>query len=51
VQDATAADSLRWVPLFSELPEDKLAWISNHRQEVRLAAERPVQATPGGDSW
>jgi signal transduction histidine kinase len=29
-------DILRQVPLFKELPEDKLAWISHHGEEVRL---------------
>jgi signal transduction histidine kinase len=36
VQGATVADTLRRVPLFKGLPEDKMAWISDHGQEVRL---------------
>jgi signal transduction histidine kinase len=36
VQGATVADTLRQVPLFSRLPEDKLAWIADHGQEIRL---------------
>jgi signal transduction histidine kinase len=36
VQGATVADTLRRVPLFSALPDDKLAWISDHGQEVRF---------------
>jgi signal transduction histidine kinase len=36
VQGATVADTLRRVPLFSDLPEDKLAWISDHGREIRL---------------
>jgi signal transduction histidine kinase len=38
VQGATVAGTLRRVPLFSRLPEDKLAWISDHGQEIRLEA-------------
>ena len=38
MQRATVADTLRRVPLFSELPEDKLAWISDHGQELELDA-------------
>jgi signal transduction histidine kinase len=30
------ADALRRVPLFKELPEGKLAWISDHGEEIRL---------------
>ncbi|HEX6710908.1 MAG TPA: ATP-binding protein [Rubrobacter sp.] len=33
---AAVIDTLRRVPLFSGLPEDKLAWISNLGEEVRL---------------
>jgi signal transduction histidine kinase len=36
VQGATVVDILRRVPLFKELPEDKLAWISDHGEEIRL---------------
>jgi signal transduction histidine kinase len=36
VQGATVADTLRRVPLFKGLSEDKLAWISDHGQEIRL---------------
>jgi signal transduction histidine kinase len=36
VQGATVADALRRVPLFKGLSEDKLAWISDHGQEIRL---------------
>ncbi len=36
MQDATVASTLRRVPLFSRLPEDKLAWISDHGQEIQL---------------
>jgi signal transduction histidine kinase len=36
VQGATVVDVLRRVPLFKELPEDKLAWISDHGEELRL---------------
>ena len=36
MQRATVADTLRRVPLFSQLPEDKLAWISDHGQELEL---------------
>jgi signal transduction histidine kinase len=38
VQGATVADTLRRVPLFKGLSEDKLAWISDHGQEIRLEA-------------
>jgi signal transduction histidine kinase len=34
VQGAVVADTLRRVPLFSELPEDKLAWISDQGREI-----------------
>ena len=36
MQGAAVADTLRRVPLFSALPEDKLAWISSHGQEIQL---------------
>ncbi|MDP8950237.1 MAG: ATP-binding protein [Actinomycetota bacterium] len=36
MQSAPVVDILRRVPLFKELPEDKLAWISDHGEEVRL---------------
>jgi signal transduction histidine kinase len=36
VQGATVADILRGVPLFKELPDDKLAWISDHGKEIQL---------------
>ena len=36
MQGATVADALRRVPLFKELPEGKLAWISDHGEEIRL---------------
>ena len=36
MQGATLLDTLGRVPLFSELPEDKLAWISERSSEVRL---------------
>jgi signal transduction histidine kinase len=36
VQGVTVADTLRRVPLFKGLSEDKLAWISDHGQEIRL---------------
>ena len=36
MQGATLLDTLGRVPLFSELPEDKLAWISERGSEVRL---------------
>ncbi len=29
-------DVLRRVPLFKELPEDKLAWLSENGEELRL---------------
>jgi signal transduction histidine kinase len=38
VQGAAVAETLRRVPLFKELPEDRLAWISDHGQEIRLEA-------------
>jgi signal transduction histidine kinase len=36
VHPAPVLDTLRRVPLFSELPEEKLAWISERGSEVRL---------------
>ncbi len=36
MQGATVADTLRRVELFKGLPEDKLAWISDHGEEIRL---------------
>jgi signal transduction histidine kinase len=36
VQGATVADTLRRVPLFKGLSDDKLAWISDHGHEIRL---------------
>jgi signal transduction histidine kinase len=48
VQGATLADTLRRVPLFKELPEDKLAWISDHGEEVRLEPGTTIAAE--GDS-
>jgi signal transduction histidine kinase len=36
VQGATVVDILRRVPLFEQLPEDKLVWISDQGEEVRL---------------
>ena len=36
MQGATLLDALGRVPLFSEVPEDKLAWISEQGGEVRL---------------
>jgi signal transduction histidine kinase len=46
VQGAAVIDTLRRVPLFSELPEDKLAWISERGEEVRLEAGTKI-ATQG----
>jgi signal transduction histidine kinase len=36
VEGAAVVDTLRHIPLFSELPEDKLAWISERGEEIRL---------------
>jgi signal transduction histidine kinase len=36
VEGTAILDTLRSVPLFSELSDDKLAWISNRGEEVRL---------------
>ncbi|HSK99647.1 MAG TPA: ATP-binding protein [Rubrobacteraceae bacterium] len=36
MKGATVADTLRRVPLFKELPDDKLTWISEQGQEVLL---------------
>ena len=38
MQGATVTDTLRRVPLFKALPDDKLAWISDHGQEIHLEA-------------
>ena len=35
-EQARAIDCLRTVPLFRRLPDDKLAWIAEHGEEVRL---------------
>ncbi len=35
---ARAVDCLRTVPLFGNLPDDKLAWISEHANKVRVQA-------------
>ena len=35
---ARAVGCLRTVPLFEHLPDDKLAWIAEHGEEVRLSA-------------
>ena len=39
-------EALRRVPLFSKLPEDKLAWISARGEEIRLEADARI-ATQG----
>ncbi len=36
MQGATITETLRRVPLFSKLPEDKLEWISEQGEEIRL---------------
>jgi len=36
VEPARALDCLRTVPLFGGLPDDRLAWIAEHGEEVRL---------------
>ena len=36
MQGAAVFDALGRVPLFSEVPEDKLAWISDRGEEIRL---------------
>jgi signal transduction histidine kinase len=36
VQRATITETLRRVPLFSKLPEDKLEWISEQGEEIRM---------------
>jgi signal transduction histidine kinase len=36
MQGATVAEILRQVPLFKQLPEDKLAWISEYGEELQL---------------
>jgi signal transduction histidine kinase len=46
VQDTTINEALRRVPLFSKLPEDKLAWISARGEEIRLEADARI-ATQG----
>ena len=38
METARALDCLRSVPLFQNLSDDKLAWISEHADEVRLTA-------------
>ena len=38
MEKARALDCLRSVPLFQNLPDDKLAWITEHSDEVRLGA-------------
>ena len=38
METARALDCLRSVPLFQNLPDDKLAWITEHSDEVRLGA-------------
>ena len=45
-QAARAIDCLRHVPLFAGLPEDKLAWVAEHGEEVRLRAGETI-ATQG----
>jgi signal transduction histidine kinase len=37
-KDARVLDCLRSVPLFRQLPEEKLAWIHDHAEEVRFNA-------------
>ncbi|HEV8044066.1 MAG TPA: cyclic nucleotide-binding domain-containing protein, partial [Rubrobacter sp.] len=37
-QDARVLDCLRSVPLFRQLPDEKLAWIHDHAEEVGLDA-------------
>jgi signal transduction histidine kinase len=46
VQGAAVVDILRRVPLFKELPEEKLAWISKNGEEVLLEPETTI-ATQG----
>jgi signal transduction histidine kinase len=46
VEGTTLLDILRKVPLFSELPEEKVAWISEQGEEVRLEAGTRI-ATQG----
>ena len=36
MQGAAVVDVLRRVPLFKELPRDKLAWVSDNGEEIRL---------------
>jgi CRP-like cAMP-binding protein len=36
VEPARALDCLRSVPLFADLSDDRLAWIAEHGEEVRL---------------
>jgi signal transduction histidine kinase len=38
VPDARILECLRSVPLFRQLPDEKLAWIHDHSEEVRLEA-------------
>ena len=44
MQGAAVIDTLRKVPLFSELPDDGLAWISERGEEVRLEAGTKISA-------
>ena len=38
VEEARALDCLRSVPLFASLPDERLAWIAEHGEEVALGA-------------
>ena len=38
VEEARALDCLRAVPLFQSLPDERLAWIAEHGEEVRVRA-------------
>jgi len=42
VDEARALDCLHSVPLFQSLPDDKLAWIAEHGEEVNLGAENVI---------
>ncbi|HEX2740169.1 MAG TPA: cyclic nucleotide-binding domain-containing protein, partial [Rubrobacter sp.] len=44
MQGAAVIETLRKVPLFSELPDDGLAWISERGEEVRLDAGTTISA-------
>ena len=44
MQGAAVSDTLRRVPLFSQLPRDRLAWISNRGEEVRLEPGTTIAA-------